>query len=397
MTHLKPLPASFLLLLALLAACVFPIGQSTPPSLSQEDQINTAAAKTVAALATSIAEGRNPTLGGPLPAARPTNTSTVTPAVIVRSTTTPTPTLTNTPRPGVTAQPTVTASTQDIPCNRATFVRDVTIPDGTTLLANSTFTKTWELKNNGACTWNSSYSVVFAGQGSVMDGPAATPIMTEGEVKPGESVMVSVTLRAPSQPGEYKGYWMLRSGDAKTFGTGTRGGSPFFVLIQVGEEYFFARDVCAAKWSTAAGELPCPGKESDSQGYVVSVENPTLENNEQAEGRGISVAAQPVPNGYIVGRFPAVMVPGQSDFRATLSCQRGADGCYVRFRVTYQIDGGQEQLLGEWNEGYEGGITEAIRDLDDLAGRSVSFNFYVSVAGTPDKSKAIWFNPRIVR
>jgi hypothetical protein len=69
----------------------------------------------------------------------------------------------------------------------------------------------------------------------------------------------------------------------------------------------------------------------------------------------------------------------------------------VHFKVTYSVDNGAEQLLGEWNEGYEGGVTEAVKDLDMVAGRSTMFYFYVNVNGAPDQSKALWFFPRIIK
>ncbi len=98
---------------------------------------------------------------------------------------------------------------------------------------------------------------------------------------------------------------------------------------------------------------------------------------QEREGPGLLVFAQPVPGGYIVGKFPPVIVPTEADFRATLRCQPGASGCFVRFRVTYRVDGGDEELLGEWNEGSEGGVTNAIKDLDMVGGRSTAFTFYL--------------------
>ena len=35
-----------------------------------------------------------------------------------------------------------------------------TIPDGTVMQPSETFYKTWRLKNNGSCTWNSAYKIV---------------------------------------------------------------------------------------------------------------------------------------------------------------------------------------------------------------------------------------------
>ena len=69
--------------------------------------------------------------------------------------TTPTPLVPTSVVP--TAGPTSTSG-----CDRAQFVADVTVPDGTTFVPNATFTKTWRLKNVGLCTWTTRYSLVFA-------------------------------------------------------------------------------------------------------------------------------------------------------------------------------------------------------------------------------------------
>lgn len=373
--------AASLVILALLGGCILPNHPSGTGTPSAEDLVNTAAAKTVSALGTLLAEGGYPTLGGITPT--PSLTATAAPSASPQFTVTPSP------QPGT---PTPTSSE---PCNQASFIGDVTIPDGSVLPPNSVFIKTWELKNTGSCTWDKSYAVVFAGRGSSMSGAAASQL--PNEIKPGETARVSVTLRAPEEPGEYQGYWMLRSGDNKAFGTGAKGGSPFFVQITVAESYAFAEHICSAKWTTGAGELPCPSEQDSTRGYMQQVKDPTLEDGESREGLGLLAAPQPVAGGIINARYPAVIVPPESDFRATIGCHPDAKSCYMRFRVTYKVDGGDEQVLGEWNEGYEGGLTEAIRDLDTLAGRSVEFILSVVIIGPPDQARAIWFNPRIIR
>ncbi|MBI3738755.1 MAG: hypothetical protein HY258_06885, partial [Chloroflexi bacterium] len=70
--------------------------------------------------------------------------------------------------PGI---PTNTPSpTSTVGCDRAQFVSDVTIPDGTVFPPNTTFTKTWRLKNVGTCTWTTSYGLAFQ-SGNSMGAP----------------------------------------------------------------------------------------------------------------------------------------------------------------------------------------------------------------------------------
>ncbi|NUM47698.1 MAG: hypothetical protein HUU38_23585, partial [Anaerolineales bacterium] len=117
-------------------------------------------------------------------------------------------------------------------CDRAAFIADVTVPDGTVFEPGETFVKTWRLQNSGECAWNAGYAVIFD-QGDAMGSPASFPL-TSGEVLPGEEVEVSVTLLAPSEPGEYRGDWKLRNASGQVFGLGNSGNSSFWVLINVG-------------------------------------------------------------------------------------------------------------------------------------------------------------------
>jgi hypothetical protein len=118
-------------------------------------------------------------------------------------------------------------------CNWLKFVDDVTVPDGSNFSAGETFTKIWRLKNTGTCAWTTDTKLVFV-SGSQMSGPTVAAL--PGYVAPGQMVDVSVTLTAPSRPGSYTGYWMLRSSDGTVFGTGVRADTAFYVDIDVDDE-----------------------------------------------------------------------------------------------------------------------------------------------------------------
>jgi hypothetical protein len=163
----------------------------------------------------------------PLPEPVPTRPGiTATPAE-------PQPTATATPfGPQPTATSTSVPPTAVTGCtDRATFVKDVTIPDNTYLLPGQSFVKTWRLRNDGTCTWDSDYALVFAG-GSNLGGPLAVPFGSV--VKPGDTVDLSVTLTAPTGNGAYESRWQLRNADGRLFGIGRNADRPFWVKIVVG-------------------------------------------------------------------------------------------------------------------------------------------------------------------
>jgi hypothetical protein len=114
-------------------------------------------------------------------------------------------------------------------CDWASFVTDVTIPDGTLINPSEVFTKTWRLKNVGTCTWTPEYDVVFYG-GAQMSG---VTMQIPGYVAPGQSVDVAVTFTAPSSAGHHTGYWLLRNANGGLFGTGTNADETFYVDIYV--------------------------------------------------------------------------------------------------------------------------------------------------------------------
>jgi hypothetical protein len=103
-------------------------------------------------------------------------------------------------------QPTSTPT--PVSCNKASFVVDVTVPDGTIMTPGQSFTKIWRMKNIGSCTWSPNYQLVFD-HGDAMSGPAYQPLISNS-VAPGYMVDISVNLIAPTAPGTYRGYWKIR-------------------------------------------------------------------------------------------------------------------------------------------------------------------------------------------
>lgn len=142
------------------------------------------------------------------------------------STATPVP-ATNTPVPTATKIPAVTY------CDWMAFVTDITVPDGTNFAPGETFVKTWRIKNRGTCTWTADYTLVFNG-GDQMGG--TTSVRLPGYVSPGQYIDVSVTFTAPTQPGSYKGYWILRNTSGALFGSGEKANAPIYLDIRVRQQ-----------------------------------------------------------------------------------------------------------------------------------------------------------------
>ena len=286
-------------------------------------------------------------------------------------------------------------------CDSASFVADVTIPDGTTVAPNATFVKTWRLQNSGTCTWTTSYAVVFTG-GDQMGSPAVIPMPSS--VAPGGTVDITVNLTAPGTPGHYRGNYKLKNATGSLFGVGANAAFLFWVDINVGTTlstaYDFIANAGSATWSSGAGNLPFPGTDGDVKGFVLSAANPQLENGTTSTTAGLIVNPQQVSGGYIQGVYPAFTVQAGDRFQSIVNCAFNATKCYVNFRLSYRIGTGPVQTLWTFNERYEGLFFRANVDLSSLAGKTVNFILYVADVpghGTPSGDRAEWVNTMIAR
>ncbi|HNT25274.1 MAG TPA: NBR1-Ig-like domain-containing protein [Anaerolineales bacterium] len=232
---LHTLAASLLMVLAL-SACN--LVQETTPTLDS-NLIYTQAAQTVAAALTAqVVTLQPPTVTAPVVEAGPTSDPSAptdnpsTPAdTPAPATATPAPSETPTAQPSAT--PTQGLSDTPVACtDQVEFVKDISIPDESVMLPGETFVKTWQLRNTGDCTWTTAYAVVFAA-GDQMGG--TSPQSLTSQVAPGATVDISVEMKAPGTPGEYRGDWKLRSPGGAIFGVGSKGDGAFWVKITVEE------------------------------------------------------------------------------------------------------------------------------------------------------------------
>lgn len=169
-----------------LSACNLPSAavEDTP---QDPNAVFTAAAQTASVQLTQAAE-------------RSQKTATPAPSVFL-------PTLTPTPL-------TILLTPTSDNCDKAKFISDVTIPDGTAFAPGESFTKTWRVQNIGDCTWTADYALVFDA-GEQMSG--ASPQLLMGSIGPGDKVDISVDLVAPNTTGNYVGNWQIRNTTGKLF------------------------------------------------------------------------------------------------------------------------------------------------------------------------------------
>ena len=208
-------------LLAAVLAC------SSPFDLVEQTSTPSEGSAGVATLtATPVPVTSTPT-STPISTSTPAPTSTPPPTVIPAPTDTPIPPTSAPPAPVViveTAPPPVIVYQPAPPpvvveppvCGYdSTLFSDVTIPDGTDILAGSGFTKTWRIKNDGCLGWPADDTSLVFVSGNQMSGPDSVSL---SHVRPGDKQDVSVNLVAPDRPGSYVGRWQLEAPNGSLFG-----------------------------------------------------------------------------------------------------------------------------------------------------------------------------------
>ena len=375
------LAASFSLLIAL-TACASP--SATPDSRGTQAAIYTSAAQTLYAQLT-LAAGQTAVVQLTQLAQQPTHTSA--------PPTPPPPTSTPIPTP-----PPVIPSPTPLPCDWAELVQPVPINENTQVYPGSVFIKVWRVRNIGACEWTPAYALVFSG-GDAMGNIGATSLSVN--VRPGDTVDLSVTLTAPTTPGVFRGDWLLRNPAGQFFGIGQNAQEPLTLQIQVIQPpaqgrgiYDLALSACAALWRSNTATLGCPGSVTDPNGSVVLLNQPYLESR---------IDNQPTlwtrpnldPSGRILGQYPAYLVNSGDRFRAELGCLRNSPGCDVTFTLAYRTADGMVYNLGSWQEIYDGRTTNVDIDLSSLSGNSIQLLLGVQNNGAAPNSNAFWFTPRI--
>lgn len=196
---LKKIVILFSVCIMLLTGCDFSSGDGD--STLSAEQVLTYVAETVSASLSLTPQA--------------TETSTPTVTATATASFTPSPSTTNTSTIPSSQGTGGNTGGQTNTCDNATFVSDVTIPDGTQFAPGTAFTKTWRLQNSGDCSWTTAYSVYFL-SGDIMGG--VSPQNLTMETLPASAGDISVELVAPGSAGTYRGYWQLKNANGQAFG-----------------------------------------------------------------------------------------------------------------------------------------------------------------------------------
>lgn len=394
-----------LMAVALLMGCNMP-GRRTPTP-SGFEMINTAAARTVAAQLTEISKPPVSPAGptffpGQL---TPTLSSTVvagrTPTAVNQST--QAFALTQVPQP--TQAPTAGA------CDRARFVKDVTVPDNTVFQPGENFTKTWRLRNVGECTWGEGYALVFVG-GEPLTVTTRVPLPTIA--KSDQTIDISVEMVAPPNGGTFRSNWKLSNSAGQVFGTGADSDQPIWAQIKVntdqqsgsstGTQFDFVSNASIATWFTGVSDssgspIAFGGSVDNSEGSAMVADQLRLETG-QTSGKILLTIPRMQKDGYVYGIFPQYRVEAGDHFIARVGFAANPDGQCGVGKAIFQVaakQGDDIDTLYEISATCDRSLTLIDVDLSNLRSQIVEFILAVRADGSSQDDWAVWNSPQIKR
>jgi hypothetical protein len=148
--------------------------------------------------------------------------------------------------------PTETPSAATNPgCDPAASLIGEYPPDKAVIKPGKDFLKTWTFLNTGTCTWDNTYKLVFWGGDTI----GASPSYNFSDfVLPGETMEISIFLKAPEAEGTLTGFWRMQTPWGENFGVGQYDQN-FYVEIKVSSE----RDFGITDITMTSGRDPLTG------------------------------------------------------------------------------------------------------------------------------------------
>ena len=116
-----------------------------------------------------------------------------------------------------------------VPGDASELIGDVTVPDGTEVPTGSRFVKTWEFRNSGTVPWVDR-SLRREGSFGPGDGCRTAETVPVPDTGPGQSVRVSVEVRAPDEPGYCQVYFKMVDDAGRMLLPGARA-AYFFIRV----------------------------------------------------------------------------------------------------------------------------------------------------------------------
>jgi hypothetical protein len=241
---------------------------------------------------------------------------------------------------------------EQIDCNNSfEFVSDLNIPDDTAFTPGESFTKSWQLRNNGTCTWTTAYSIRFVG-GDQMSAGESIPL--EQAVEPGEELNVSIDMIAPEETGTYRGNWQVADANGEPFGIDGFIEDAFWLQIVVTEDAGTPLPNSAALGGVVWDDFclnsdPGQGCQEFPEGSGIFIANGTYDPSESPlSGILIGLAEGACPTGGTIPDESAVLNTTLTDDDGRFIFEGLSDGTYCIFMDALNEDMVDLLIPGNW-------------------------------------------------
>lgn len=156
----------------------------------------------------------------------------------------------------------------------------------------------------------------------------------------------------------------------------------------------FVDQLCNAQWFTEAGDLPCPGAETQADaGYVLQLDGSV---QDLPSNIGLMLTFPPRTRIETVSsKYPEFEVKEGDRFQSVLSC-RTHTFCDVVFMLGYFDSHGQTGLK-YWHHIFTDSPVIVDYPLDGIAGKTVQFDLAVRAGGNRLDAYAVWIAPHVFR
>jgi hypothetical protein len=229
--------------------------------------------------------------------------------------------------------------------------------------------------------------------------------LTSGTVPPGQTLDVSVSLKAPDAGGTYQGYWRLGNASGVSFGIGKDGQTSFWVKIIVpppatatpivsGQLDFIALGP-VANWQTTQLAIVWGDRSRDQNGVAAAKDSYKL-NDGQTYNNILLLFPQNIENGIIMGRYPSYAVQDKDRFVTALGFGDPCGFANVHFELQYR-EAGVDYTVARWDKTCDTSLTSISVDLSGLKGKIVEFILFASTNGAFKDDYLMLVAPRIER
>jgi hypothetical protein len=178
----------------------------------------------------------------------------------------------------------------------ASFVSESWPYDNDTVQPGQTFTKRWTMRNSGSSTWRNSCNHKWAFDGGERFG-APEYIDVGGDVAPGQNKDWHVSMRAPTTPGTYQGWWRT-----DRYGTGRFGDRVWIKVVVANPTGSLRIDIEPAEARSAGAQWRVGGGSWRNSGETVSGLSPGTH----------TVSFNDIPNWSRPGDFNVTIAAGQT-------------------------------------------------------------------------------------